>query len=131
MGGLLTPLGRSAQLQRPARVMLLPGLGSGIATSPSPGSNAGSMLQHLASFPRLVRPPWCSSVQGIHVALWCAGVLQGTQQTQATKTLTHTLWALYNVLPANSVQPPHRHAATALDLAEHAPEGRRPSFAKL
>eukprot|EP00891_Asterochloris_glomerata_P006945 jgi/Astpho2/6945/Aster-x0745 len=62
-------------------------------------------------------------MQGSQVALWCAGVLLGTQQTQATKTLTHTLWALYNVLPAYSVQAPHRHAATALDLAAYAPEG--------
>ena len=70
-------------------------------------------------------------MQGSQVALWCAGVLLGTQQTQATKTLTHTLWALYNVLPAYSVQAPHRHAATALDLAAYAPEGGQLPFAAL
>lgn len=51
------------------------------------------------------------------------GVLLGTEQTQSTKTLTHVLWALFNVIPARSVQKPHRHTATALDLAVYAPEG--------
>ena len=54
------------------------------------------------------------------------GVLLGTEQTQTTKTLTHVLWALFNVLPAKSVQKPHRHTATALDMAVYAPEGPHP-----
>lgn len=33
-----------------------------------------------------------------------------------TMTLTHTLWALYNVLPAGVVQKAHRHNSIALDF---------------
>lgn len=49
------------------------------------------------------------------------GVLLGTKQTQATKTLTHVVWALFNVLPAGMTQKPHRHTPTALDFAISAP----------
>jgi gentisate 1,2-dioxygenase len=45
------------------------------------------------------------------------GVLLGTEATaESTKTLTHTLWALWNALPAGVTQPPHRHQSVALDL---------------
>ena len=45
------------------------------------------------------------------------GVLLGTDATaDSTKTLTHTLWALWNALPAGVVQPPHKHNSVALDL---------------
>ena len=45
------------------------------------------------------------------------GVLLGSSDTESTtKTLTHTLWALWNALPAGVVQPPHRHQSVALDL---------------
>jgi len=40
-----------------------------------------------------------------------------------TRTLTPTLWALLNVIPAGDVQPPHRHNSVALDLAVDAPSG--------
>ena len=54
------------------------------------------------------------------------GVLLGTKQAQATKTLTHVMWVLFNVLPAGSTQQPHRHTPTALDFAISAPsEGAR------
>jgi len=33
-----------------------------------------------------------------------------------TLTVTHTLWAMFGLLPVNSVQPPHRHNSVALDL---------------
>ena len=36
------------------------------------------------------------------------GTLIGNPETSETKSLTHTLWALLNVLPANSMQKPHR-----------------------
>jgi gentisate 1,2-dioxygenase len=36
------------------------------------------------------------------------GTLIGNSKTSETKTLTHTLWALLNVPPANSMQKPHR-----------------------
>ena len=49
------------------------------------------------------------------------GVLLGTKQAQATKTLTHVMWVLFNVLPAGSTQQPHRHTPTALDFAISAP----------
>lgn len=49
------------------------------------------------------------------------GVLLGTKQAQATKTLTHVMWVLFNVLPAGSTQKPHRHTPTALDFAISAP----------
>ncbi|KAL3135699.1 hypothetical protein ABBQ38_006170 [Trebouxia sp. C0009 RCD-2024] len=49
------------------------------------------------------------------------GVLLGTKQTQATKTLTHVMWVLFNVLPAGTTQKPHRHTPTALDFAITAP----------
>ena len=39
------------------------------------------------------------------------GTLLGNKATaDSTKTLTHTLWGLYNVLPAHSMQQPHRYA---------------------
>lgn len=45
------------------------------------------------------------------------GILIGNDKTPHTLTITHTLWALFNVVPAHSVQRPHRHNAVALDLA--------------
>ena len=45
------------------------------------------------------------------------GILLGNKITEdSTKTLTHTLWSLLNVLPANDKQRPHRHNSVALDL---------------
>ena len=46
------------------------------------------------------------------------GVADTTDEAAAlrTLTLTHTLWALYNALPAHTVQRPHRHNSVALDL---------------
>lgn len=43
------------------------------------------------------------------------GVLLSNPNFPLTMTLTHTLWALYNVLPAGVVQKPHRHNSIALD----------------
>ena len=34
----------------------------------------------------------------------------------ATRTVTHTLWAMLGLVPAGAVQPPHRHQSVALDL---------------
>jgi gentisate 1,2-dioxygenase len=36
------------------------------------------------------------------------GTLIGNPETSQTKTLTQTLWALLNLLPADSMQKPHR-----------------------
>jgi gentisate 1,2-dioxygenase len=34
----------------------------------------------------------------------------------ASRTVSHTLWAMYGAVPPGSVQPPHRHQSVALDL---------------
>mmetsp|Transcript_15567 Transcript_15567/g.14100 ORF Transcript_15567/g.14100 Transcript_15567/m.14100 type:complete len:345 (-) Transcript_15567:168-1202(-) len=45
------------------------------------------------------------------------GILLGNKVTEeSTKTLTHTLWSLLNMLPAGDAQRPHRHNSVALDL---------------
>lgn len=44
------------------------------------------------------------------------GFLLSNPHFPKTMTLTHTLWALYNVLPAGVVQKPHRHNSIALDF---------------
>lgn len=52
------------------------------------------------------------------------GILLGNKVTEdGTKTLTHTLWSLLNMLPAGDHQRPHRHNSVALDLCVSAPPG--------
>jgi gentisate 1,2-dioxygenase len=52
------------------------------------------------------------------------GILLGNKSTEDEgKTLTHTLWSLLNVLPAQNEQRPHRHNSVALDLAVSATPG--------
>ena len=55
------------------------------------------------------------------------GILLGNKETDilenngtGTLTLTPILWSLLNILPANSVQKPHRHNSVALDLCVYA-----------
>lgn len=43
------------------------------------------------------------------------GVLLSNPNFPLTMTLTHTLWSLYNALPAGVTQKPHRHNSIALD----------------
>ncbi|MEB3243613.1 MAG: cupin [Cyanobacteriota bacterium] len=43
-------------------------------------------------------------------------VLLAHDDLPATRTITHTLWAMAGVVPAGAVQPPHRHQSVALDL---------------
>lgn len=50
------------------------------------------------------------------------GFLLSNPNFPITMTLTHTLWALYNVLPAGVVQKPHRHNSIALDFCVYAGE---------
>eukprot|EP00968_Pinguiococcus_pyrenoidosus_P028449 scaffold7863_cov277-Pinguiococcus_pyrenoidosus.AAC.6 len=54
------------------------------------------------------------------------GILLGSDVTEqeGTKTLTHTLWSLLNVLPAGDAQRPHRHNSVALDLCVNAVPGK-------
>jgi len=52
------------------------------------------------------------------------GILLGNKITEGnTKTLTHTLWSLLNMLPAGDAQRPHRHNSVALDLCVSAEAG--------
>lgn len=52
------------------------------------------------------------------------GILLGNRITEEnTKTLTHTLWSLLNMLPARDAQRPHRHNSVALDLCVSAETG--------
>ncbi|MEQ1602218.1 MAG: hypothetical protein ABL885_10680 [Methylophilaceae bacterium] len=43
------------------------------------------------------------------------GVLLSNPHFPHTKTLTHTLWSLYNILPKGVVQAAHRHNSVAID----------------
>nr|WP_234361313.1 cupin [Francisella tularensis] len=49
------------------------------------------------------------------------GVLLANTACRLTETITPTLWSLYDVLPKNSVQLPHRHNSVALDICLSAP----------
>jgi len=51
-----------------------------------------------------------------------AGIILGNLDAQATKSITHDMWSLLNVLPKGCVQKPHRHNSVALDLAVSAGE---------
>lgn len=54
------------------------------------------------------------------------GILLSSPATPATKTVTHTLWSLLNVLPCVAplnVQRPHKHNSVALDLCVSAKPG--------
>lgn len=43
-------------------------------------------------------------------------VLLANKNFPATMTVTHTLWAMFGLLPRDAVQAPHRHNSVALDL---------------
>jgi gentisate 1,2-dioxygenase len=45
------------------------------------------------------------------------GIILGNTDTTKTKTITHTMWSLFNLLPQGAVQAAHRHNSVALDLA--------------
>ena len=51
------------------------------------------------------------------------GILLANPDCPQTKTLTHSMWSLYNLLPANSRQKAHRHNSIAMDFAVKATEG--------
>jgi len=51
-----------------------------------------------------------------------AGIILGNLDCVATKSLTHDMWSLLNVLPKHCVQKAHRHNSVALDLAISAAE---------
>lgn len=43
-------------------------------------------------------------------------ILLASADHPASRTVTHTLWAMLGVVPPGAVQPPHRHQSVALDL---------------
>ncbi|WP_214368927.1 cupin domain-containing protein [Pseudonocardia sp. H11422] len=43
-------------------------------------------------------------------------VLLANAEEEQTLTITHVLWAMFGLLPADQVQRPHRHQSVALDL---------------
>ncbi|MGF6512292.1 gentisate 1,2-dioxygenase [Paraburkholderia sp. 32] len=43
-------------------------------------------------------------------------VLMGNTNFPQTRTVTHVLWAMFGIVPPNSVQKPHRHQSIALDF---------------
>lgn len=51
------------------------------------------------------------------------GILLANPDCPQTKTLTHSMWSLYNLLPARSKQKAHRHNSIAMDFAVKATEG--------
>jgi gentisate 1,2-dioxygenase len=51
------------------------------------------------------------------------GVLLGNEACPLTKTVTPSLWALFNVIEPHSTQLPHRHNSVALDLSLSAKAG--------
>jgi gentisate 1,2-dioxygenase len=52
------------------------------------------------------------------------GILLGNEDTEkiGTKTITHSLWALYNELPTNTNQRVHKHNSIAIDFCLHSPD---------
>ena len=51
------------------------------------------------------------------------GILLANPDCPQSKTLTHSMWSLYNLLPAKSRQKAHRHNSIAMDFAVKATEG--------
>lgn len=48
------------------------------------------------------------------------GVILGNPGSEKTRTMTPSLWSLYNLLPKGAIQKPHRHNSVAIDLAVYA-----------
>jgi gentisate 1,2-dioxygenase len=48
------------------------------------------------------------------------GIILGNPASEKTRTITHSMWALYNLLPKGAIQKPHRHNSVAIDLAVYA-----------
>jgi gentisate 1,2-dioxygenase len=50
-------------------------------------------------------------------------ILLANRDLPASRTVSHTLWAMLGVVPAGMIQPPHRHQSVALDLILHCSPG--------
>ncbi|MCK5719713.1 MAG: hypothetical protein KAH84_07155 [Thiomargarita sp.] len=48
------------------------------------------------------------------------GIILGNLASEKTRTMTHSMWSLYNLLPTGAIQKPHRHNSAAIDLAVYA-----------
>ncbi|NRA38118.1 MAG: hypothetical protein HRU15_08265, partial [Planctomycetes bacterium] len=55
--------------------------------------------------------------QGIQEKRNRNGIILGNTDCTATKTITHTMWSLHNLIPGKTVQKAHRHQSVAIDLA--------------
>ncbi len=75
-----------------------------------PSSVANAKLQEAANDPRAQDRSRIS-------------ILLGNRNFPQTRTVTHVLWAMYGILPAGSVQKPHRHQSIALDFIVDCPQG--------
>lgn len=55
------------------------------------------------------------------------GILLANEDTEnmGTKTITHTLWALYNELPPNMKQRVHKHNSIAIDFCLFSPDEKK------
>jgi gentisate 1,2-dioxygenase len=51
------------------------------------------------------------------------GIILGNPVSENHRTMTPTLWSLYNLLPKGATQKPHRHNSVAIDLAVYAESG--------
>jgi gentisate 1,2-dioxygenase len=50
-------------------------------------------------------------------------VLLGNAHFPGTRTMTQVIWTMFGLLPAQSVQKPHRHQSVALDYIVSCPDG--------
>lgn len=75
-----------------------------------PGAQAQRCLEQVAADPRARERSRVS-------------VLLANTAVDQTLTITNTLWAMFGILPADSLQPPHRHQSVALDLIVGCEEG--------
>ncbi|WP_235842348.1 cupin domain-containing protein [Cysteiniphilum halobium] len=50
------------------------------------------------------------------------GILLSNEDCPLTKTVTPTLWSLFNITAKQSIQLPHQHNSVALDLCLYAPD---------
>jgi Gentisate 1,2-dioxygenase len=50
-------------------------------------------------------------------------ILLGNRQFNQTMTITHTLWAMFGVVPSGARQMPHRHQSVAVDFVVDAKPG--------
>ena len=51
------------------------------------------------------------------------GIILGNPVSEKSRTMTPTMWSLYNLLPKGATQKPHRHNSVAIDLAVYAESG--------